>query len=142
MFNAEFTGNIVAEPSHGVAHTSGNRLLEFPVYINHAKKDKTTGEYVKTGQVSKIRVTVWGDLADNLDIHKGDLVTVKAGLVENKWENSDGSTGRSLQTTYVDSVVVKFKKDTPLEAEQYNPETGAYNPEPVEWSAADETVPF
>jgi single-stranded DNA-binding protein len=107
--SAVFTGNVVAEPTK--KDINGTSLLEFPVYVNHTKKDKDSGEYVKTGDTSKIRVTVWRDLADSLDVKQGDLVEVHASLVEKEFQKQDGTAGRSLQTDYIESVVVKYRKD-------------------------------
>ncbi len=107
QIKATFTGGIVAEPERKVVGQSN--LLSFPVYVNHTKKNKDTGEYDKTGDVSKIRVTLWRDLADNTDVQKGDLVEVTATLVEKEFPKQDGTTGRSLQTDWVESVVVKHR---------------------------------
>jgi single-stranded DNA-binding protein len=108
QIKATFTGNIVADPERREA--GGATLLEFPLYVNHTKKDKDSGEYVKTGDVSKIRVTLWRDLADT-DVQKGDLVEVVATLVEKEFNKKDGTPGRSIQTDYIESVVVKHRKD-------------------------------
>ena len=107
--SAVFSGNVVADPTK--KDINGVSLLEFPVYVNHTKKNKDTGEYEKTGDTSKIRVTVWRDLADTLDIKKNDLVEVHGTLIEKEFAKQDGTTGRSLQTDYIESVVVKFRKD-------------------------------
>lgn len=106
--NAVFTGNVVADPTK--KDVNGVSLLEFPVYVNHTKKNRESGEYEKTGDTSKIRVTVWRDLADTLDVQKNDLVEVHGSLVEKEFAKQDGTTGRSLQTDYIDSVVVKYRK--------------------------------
>jgi single-stranded DNA-binding protein len=108
QIKATFSGNIVADPERREA--GGAQLLEFPLYVNHTKKDRDSGEYVKTGDVSKIRVTLWRDLADT-DIRKGDLVEVVATLVEKEFPKKDGTQGRSLQTDYVESVVLKHRKE-------------------------------
>ena len=108
QIKATFSGNIVADPERREA--GGAQLLEFPLYVNHTKKDRDSGEYVKTGDVSKIRVTLWRDLADT-DVIKGDLVEVVATLVEKEFPKKDGTQGRSLQTDYVESVVVKHRKE-------------------------------
>ena len=107
--SAVFTGNVVAEPTR--REVNGSALMEFPVYVNHTKKDRDSGEYVKTGDTSKIRVTVWRDLAKELDVKQGDLVEVHGTLVEKEYDKQDGTKGRSLQTDYIESVVVKFRKD-------------------------------
>lgn len=108
QIKAVFTGSVVAEPES--REVGGAPLLEFPVYINHTKKNKDTGEYDKTGDVSKVKVTLWRDLAST-DVKKGDLVEVSATLVEKEFPKKDGTTGRSLQTDWVESVVTKYRKD-------------------------------
>ena len=113
QIKATFSGNIVADPERREA--GGSNLLEFPVYVNHTKKDRDSGEYVKTGDVSKVRVTLWRDMADT-DVLKGDLVEVVATLVEKEFSKKDGTQGRSLQTDYVESVVVKHRKEEPVGA--------------------------
>jgi len=106
--SAVFTGNVVAEPT--AKDVGGTTLLEFPVYVNHAKKDKDSGEYVKTGDTSKIRVTLWRDLALT-DIQMGDLVEIHGTIIEKEFDKKDGTPGRSLQTDWIESVVVKYRKD-------------------------------
>lgn len=112
--SAVFSGNVVAEPTK--KDINGVSLLEFPVYVNHTKKDKDSQEYVKTGDTSKIRVTVWRDLADSLDVQMGDLVEIHGTLIEKEFDKKDGTQGRSLQTDYIESVVVKYRKDGPAPA--------------------------
>ena len=107
--NAVFTGNVVAEPTK--KDINGTSLMEFPVYVNHTKKNRDSGEYEKTGDTSKIRVTVWRDLADTLDVKQGDLVEVHGSLIEKEFDKKDGTPGRSLQTDYIESVVGKYRKD-------------------------------
>jgi hypothetical protein len=46
-----------------------------------------------------------------LDVQKGDLVEVVATLIEKEFDKKDGTTGRSLQTDYIESVVVKHRSD-------------------------------
>jgi len=113
QIKATFSGNIVADPERREA--GGAQLLEFPLYVNHTKKNRDSGEFEKTGDVSKIRVTLWRDLADT-DVIKGDLVEVVATLVEKEFTKKDGTQGRSLQTDYVESVVVKHRKQEPVGA--------------------------
>lgn len=108
QIKAVFTGGVVADPER--REVAGSQLLEFPVYVNHTKKNKDTGEYDKTGDVSKVKVTLWRDLADT-DIQKGDLVEVSATIVEKEFDKKDGTKGRSLQTDWVESVVVKHRKE-------------------------------
>jgi single-stranded DNA-binding protein len=113
QIKATFSGNIVADPERREA--GGAQLLEFPLYVNHTKKNRDSGEFEKTGDVSKVRVTLWRDLADT-DVIKGDLVEVVATLVEKEFTKKDGTQGRSLQTDYVESVVVKHRKQEPVGA--------------------------
>ena len=65
-------------------------------------------EYDRTGDVTKIRVTLWRDLADT-DIRKGDIVEVDATLIEKEFPKQDGTTGRQLQTDFINSIVVKWR---------------------------------
>lgn len=108
QIKATFTGAVVADPEHGQTPT-GAQFVKFPVYVNHSKKNKESGEYVKTGDVSKITVTLWGDKTAT-DIKMGDVVEVTATLVEKEWDKRDGSKGRRIQTDYVESTTVKFTK--------------------------------
>lgn len=109
QFKAEFSGGVVAEPER--KQIGQSTLLEFPVYVNHTRKNRDTGEYEPTGDTTKVRVALWRDLADT-DIRKGDIVEVKCTVVEKEFTKRDGSEGRALQTDYVESCVVKFRKDT------------------------------
>ena len=104
QIKAEFSGRVVAEPEKKMAGASN--LLQFPVYVNHSKKNRDTNQWEDTGDVSKIRVTLWREKADMADIHKGDIVSVTATLIEKEFPKQDGSTGRSLQTDYVETVDV------------------------------------
>lgn len=106
QIKAVFTGSVVAEPSRG-STKNGSTFVEFPVYVNHAKKNRTTGTFDKTGDVSKFRVTLWGELADAANLAKGDLVEVSATIVEKEFQKKDGTMGRSLQTDWVESIRVK-----------------------------------
>lgn len=99
--DAVIVGNVVADPE---TRNVGNYVVhEFPLYVNHNKLDKATGSWVKTGDVSKIRVSVWGDKPS---VAKGDLIRIEAGLVEKNFTKRDGSDGRQMQTEYVKSIEV------------------------------------
>ena len=99
--DAVIVGNVVADPE---TRTVGNYVVhEFPLYVNHNKKDKQSGAWVKTGDVSKIRVSVWGDKPS---IAKGDLIRIEAGLVEKNFTKRDGTEGRQMQTEYVKSIEI------------------------------------
>lgn len=103
-----FSGGVVADPE--LKQVGESSVLEFPVYVNHTRKNRDSGEYEPTGDTTKIRVSLWRDLADE-DIRKGDIVEVEGTLIEKEFEKRDGTPGRSLQTEYVNSIVVKFRKD-------------------------------
>lgn len=104
----EFSGGVVADPE--TRDVAGHKVLEFPVYVNHQRKDKDSGEYLPTGDTTKIRVSLWRDLADT-DIRKGDIVKVEGTLVEKEYDKQDGTKGRSLQTDFVNSCAVVYRKD-------------------------------
>lgn len=103
-----FSGNVVAEPER--KNVAGNSVLEFPVYVNHTKKNRDTGNYEPTGDVSKIRVSLWREKAEMSDVKQGDIVEVVGTIVEKNFTRRDGTEGRSIQTDWVDSVVVKYRK--------------------------------
>lgn len=108
QIEAKFSGAVVADPE--VREVNGAKVLEFPVYVNHDRKDKDTGEYVPTGDVSKIRVSLWRDLADT-DVRKNDIVRIEATLVEKEFQKRDNTPGRSLQTGFVNSIERVFRKN-------------------------------
>ena len=112
QIKSTFTGSVVAEPRFETT-PNGAKKMVFPVYVNHAKKDKETGQFVKTGDVSKIRVTLWGDKTAT-EVGKGDLVEVTATLVEKRWVSKEGNVGQGLETDWVEQVVVKFANSHPL----------------------------
>jgi single-stranded DNA-binding protein len=103
-----FSGSVVAEPENKTVGQSN--VLEFPVYVNHTKKNKDSGDYEPTGDVTKIRVALWREKADMSDVQKGDIVEVTGTMVEKTFNRKDGSEGRALQTDWVESVVVKYRK--------------------------------
>lgn len=104
---AVFVGSIVAEvESKSVGQST---VYEFPVYVNHRRKDKQTGEYVNTGDTTKIRVSVWNEKPQ---VQKGDLVEVSASLVEKEFDKRDGTKGRQLQTEFVEYVNVKARRES------------------------------
>ena len=105
---AVFSGAVVAEPE--TRQVGDSTVLEFPVYVNHSKKDRSTGEYVPTGDTTKIRVTLWPPMSESTDVLKGDVVEISGTLVEKEFKRKDGSDGRSLQTEWIESVVVKYRK--------------------------------
>jgi single-stranded DNA-binding protein len=119
QIKATFSGSVVADPEK--REVAGNPLLEFPVYVNHSKKNRETDQYEPTGEVSKIRVTLWREKAEMADVQKGDIVEVVATMIERNFTRKDGTEGRQLQTDYIESVVVKFRKDgTPKPAENWS----------------------
>lgn len=108
QIKAEFSGAVVADPE--VREVGGNKVLEFPVYVNHDRKNAQSGDYEPTGDVSKIRVSLWRDLAGT-DIRKNDIVRLNATLVEKEFDKRDGTKGRSLQTGFVNEIEVVFRKN-------------------------------
>jgi len=103
---ATFTGNVIREPE--VWHlASGSRVKEFTVADNERRKNSDTGEYENSGRTNFIRVSLWNDNAD-FDVVKGDLVSVEGTVYERTYEKNDGTTGRSLETTFVDEISIKF----------------------------------
>lgn len=102
-FNATFDGGVVAEPELRT-FDSGARVLSFPVYVNERRKSRDSGEFEDTGNVTKIRVQLWNEAADTADVQKNDIVEVQAALTEREFDKNDGTKGRSLETTFVDSV--------------------------------------
>lgn len=109
QLKATFSGSVVAEPEKKTV--GQNAVVEFPVYINHSKKNKDSGEYEPTGDTSKVRVTLWREKAEMSDVKKGDIVEISATLIEKAFQRKDGTEGRQIQTDYVESVVVKYRKD-------------------------------
>lgn len=103
--DAKFSGKVVAEPER--REVGGQPLLEFPVYVNRTKKNRDSGEYEPTGDTTKIRVTLWRELADE-PIKKGDIVEIEGSIYEREWENKEGLKGRSLETDFVNSIIVKW----------------------------------
>lgn len=106
-----FDGGVVAEPEFKEVGSNGARVLEFPVYVNRRRKDKTSGDYEDTGDVTKIRVQLWNDAADSVDVRKGDIVEVVASIYEREYQKRDGTPGRALETDFVESVRVVYRKD-------------------------------
>lgn len=105
------SGGVVAEPEFKQISDTF-RVLEFPLYDNERRKDKDTGQYEDTGNTTKLRVILKNDLADTWrgKINKGDVVEVVGSITEREYERKDGGKGRSLETTWVDSVEIKFSK--------------------------------
>jgi single-stranded DNA-binding protein len=112
--SATFSGTIVAEPE--MKEVAGSKVLEFPVYVNHTKKNRETSEYEPTGDVSKIRVSLWREKAEMSEVQKGDIVEITGTIVEKNFTRRDGTEGRSIQTDWVESVEVKYRKSGQSEA--------------------------
>jgi len=110
------SGGVVADPEYKTP-TEKFRVLEFPLYDNETRKNKDTGEYEQTGNVTKLKVILKNDLADEWrgKISKGDIVEIVGTITEREYDKRDGSKGRSLETTWVDSVTVKFSKSPSAE---------------------------
>lgn len=105
QLKATFDGNIAADPE--IKDVNGRSVMEFPVLINHARKNKDTGKYAPTGDVTRVRVSLWRDF-DDPDLQKGALVKITATLVNKEWTKSDGTKAYNLQTEYVEEVEIIF----------------------------------
>jgi single-stranded DNA-binding protein len=110
-----FDGRIVADPEDK-SFSSGAEVTEFPVYINHTRKNRDTGDYEDTGDVSKIKVGLWSSnpkISEWRDqgFRKGDIVEITGTLKEREWVNKEGAKGRALETDWVESVTLKYRKD-------------------------------
>lgn len=110
MSNIEvkFSGGVVADPED-FSFADGGKVRNIPVYVNDQDK-QPDGSYADNGTVTKIRVRLFKDLAET-DIRKGDIVEVTGTLVEREFDKKDGTKGRSLETKFVNSIVVKWRKD-------------------------------
>jgi len=99
------TGVVVAEPEL-VQVTDRFEVLRFPLYDNDQRKNRDTGEWEDTGNVTKLRVELKFDLKDEWQdvIHKGDVLEVSASITEREYTRQDQTTGRSLETTYVSEI--------------------------------------
>lgn len=106
------SGRIVAEPELKVISDTF-RVLQVVLYDNEQRKNRDTGEYEDTGNVTKLRVELKNELADewNGKISKGDVIEIEGTIREREYDRSDGTKGRSLETSFVNSVTVKFKKE-------------------------------
>lgn len=111
MANIEvkFSGGVVADPET-FTFESGAKKVSFPVYVNDQDKDKDSGTYTDNGDVTKIKVQLFGDLVGE-DIRKGDIVEITGTIKEREFEKRDGTKGRALETKFVNSIVVKWRKD-------------------------------
>lgn len=111
MANIEvkFSGGVVADPET-FTFESGAKKVSFPVYVNDQDKDKESGNYTDNGDVTKIKVQLFGDLVGE-DIRKGDIVEITGTIKEREFEKRDGTKGRALETKFVNSIVVKWRKD-------------------------------
>jgi single-stranded DNA-binding protein len=144
QISVKFSGSVVAEPERRDAN--GTPLMEFPVYVNHARKNKETGKYDPTGEVSKIRVTLWREKADMTDVRKGDIVEVTGTMIERAFNRKDGTEGRQLQTDYIESCVVKYRKDGQVSSTPVASAPQGGNAWDDSWkvaaAVADEPAPF
>lgn len=106
------SGGVVAEPEFKQI-SDKFRVLEFPLYDNERRKNQDTGDYEDTGNTTKLKVILKNDLADSWSgkISKGDVVEINGSITEREYDRKDGSKGRALETTWVNSVEVKFSKN-------------------------------
>lgn len=115
----QFTGNVTNEPEVKTIGAKNTALKELRIAVNHDRKNKDTGEYEKTGDTTWIAVKLWGDRA-NEDFQKGDLIEYDGTIVEKHFEKRDGTEGRQLESDWVNTLTVKYRKDgAPAAAEQF-----------------------
>lgn len=97
------SGRVVAEPE--LREANGYTILNFPLYDNEQRKDKNTGEYKDTGKTLKLRVSLFGDLAEAWQyLKKGSVVEIQGSITEEEFTKKDGTPGRQLVTTFVNEV--------------------------------------
>ena len=91
------------------------RVLEFGFYDNEQRKNKDTDKYEDTGNTLKLKVVLKNDLADQYreQVKKGDIWEIDATITEREYDKRDGTKGRALETTYVNSLTLKWRKDGP-----------------------------
>lgn len=107
---AQFTGNVTNEPEVRKIGAKETPLKELRVAVNHDRKNKETGEYEKTGDVTWVSVKLWGDRA-NEDFRKGDLIEFDGTIVEKHFQKRDDTEGRGLESDYIATLTVKYRKD-------------------------------
>lgn len=101
--NVTISGRVVAEPE--LKEVNGYTILNFPLYDNEQRKDKETGEYKDTGKTLKLRVSLFGDLANEWQhLKKGSVVEIQGSITEEEFTKKDGTPGRQLVTTFVNDV--------------------------------------
>lgn len=112
----EVVGTVVAEPEHKKI-SEKYEVIEVPVYSDLRRKNKDTGEYENVpDSTTKIRLKLDFDNLTNWSgkLHKGDLIRIKGTFYERGYTTQDGREGRSLETSYVDSIeVVAPGKNSP-----------------------------
>jgi single-stranded DNA-binding protein len=109
--NITISGNVASEPDY--VNGDGYTRLSFALYDNERRKVKgSDNEYENTGNVIKLQVTLWNELADEFvgSFNKGDVVEITGSVTEREYTRNDGTVGRQLQTSFVNSLVVKFRK--------------------------------
>lgn len=106
------SGAVVADPEFKQISDTFS-VLEFPLYDNETRKDRDTGEYKPTGNTLKLKVVLKNDAAAQYrgEIRKGDVWEVDGTITEREYEKKDGTKGRALETTYVNSLTLKWRKD-------------------------------
>lgn len=122
------SGGVVAEPETKVISDSAT-VLSFPLYDNERRKNRDTQEYEPTGNVTKLRVQLWNDLAREWagKINVGDIVEIEGTIVEREYDKKDGTKGRSLETSFVNSVrVVYSKSGASSEVDAFAPAGGGW----------------
>lgn len=120
QFKAQFTANVTNQPEIREVGAKNTPLKELNLAVNHDKKNKETGDFEKTGDTTWITVKLWGESAGK-DFRKGDLVEFDGTIVEKHFTRKDGTEGRRLESDYVATLTVKFRKDSAPVAEEVEP---------------------
>lgn len=107
------SGAVVADPEYRVVNENF-KVLEFPLYDSLQRKDKDTGTYSNVeGSTLKVKVILKNELADqwNGKVLKGDIVEFGGSITEREFDKKDGTKGRAVESTWVDSITIKWRKD-------------------------------
>ena len=121
QIKVKLSGNITNDPRVQSIGAKGTALMELNVAVNHDRKNRDTGEYEKTGDTTWILVKLWGATAeealDNDTYRKSDLIEFEGTIVEKHYKLSNGTEGRKLESDWVESVTVIFRKDATAQAD-------------------------
>jgi single-stranded DNA-binding protein len=114
QMKVKLSGNITNDPTVQLVGARNTALMELNVAVNHDRKNKDTGEYEKTGDTTWVLVKLWGDTAENAkdeaQYQKGDLINFEGTLVEKHYKLSNGTEGRKLESDWIETLTVLYRK--------------------------------